>query len=78
MTKLSPDAQVVLAAATHKEYGLDPCDVSNEAARMASTIAAALRALVGANAYEVEGEGWYSLVIDVDDIYAIADELEAQ
>jgi hypothetical protein len=41
-------------------------------------IAAALRALVGANAYEVEGEGWYSLVIDVDDIYAIAAELEGQ
>jgi hypothetical protein len=43
------------------------------------SIAGALRALVGANAYEVEGEGegWYSLVIDVDDIYAIAAELEA-
>ena len=39
-------------------------------------IAAALRALVGGNAYEVEGSGWYSLVIDVDDIYAIAAELE--
>jgi hypothetical protein len=39
-------------------------------------LAAALRALAGANAYEVEGEGWYSLVIDVDDIYAIAAELE--
>ena len=40
-------------------------------------LAAALRALVGANAYEVTGDGWYSLVIDVDDIYAIADELES-
>jgi hypothetical protein len=40
------------------------------------SIAGALRALVGANAYEVEGEGWYSLMIDVDDIYAIAAELE--
>jgi hypothetical protein len=41
-----------------------------------SALAAALRELVGSNAYEVEGPGWYSLVIDVDDIYAIADELE--
>ena len=45
MTKpLSPAAQAVLAAAIRKEYDLNPCDVSNEAARMASTIAAALQA----------------------------------
>ena len=44
---------------------------------MAPLIAGALRALIGGNAYEVEGGGWYSLVIDVDDIYAVADELEA-
>jgi hypothetical protein len=43
-----------------------------------SALAAALRELVGSNAYEVEGPGWYSLVIDVDDIYAIAAELEGQ
>lgn len=46
---------------------------------MAPLIAAALRSLVGGNAYEVsgDGEGWYSLVIDVDDIYAVASELDA-
>jgi len=46
---------------------------------MAPLIASALRGLVGGNAYEVTGgdEGWYSLVVDVDDIYAAADELDA-
>jgi hypothetical protein len=68
MTDLSPAAQAVLDASN-----LYPCNDSRQ------IIAATLRALVGANAYEVEGEGegWYSLVIDVDDIYAIAAELEA-
>jgi hypothetical protein len=70
MTNLSPAAQVVLDAAFTLADNLDR-DVTE-----AEMIAAALRALAGANAYEVEGEGWYSLVIDVDDIYAIADELE--
>ncbi len=66
MTVLSPAAQEVLDA-FHRELPPD-----NEP----GGLAAALRALAGANAYEVEGEGWYSLVIDVDDIYAIAAELE--
>jgi hypothetical protein len=70
MTDLSPAAAAVLDA-----YWASPWDPSlQQEDRYA--IAAALRALVGANAYEVEGEGWYSLVIDVDDIYAIAAELE--
>lgn len=66
MTNLSPAAQAVLDA-----YG------DFESANV-DAMAAALRALVGINAYEVTGndEGWYSLVIDVDDIYAIANELE--
>jgi hypothetical protein len=72
MTELSPAAQAVLDAAADVYW-----DWSDMSPASSSTIAAAaLRALVGANAYEVEGEGWYSLVIDVDDIYAIADELE--
>jgi hypothetical protein len=70
MTNLSPAAQAVLDAAFTLADNLDR-DVTE-----AEMIAAALRVLAGANAYEVEGEGWYSLVIDVDDIYAIADELE--
>jgi hypothetical protein len=65
MTELSPAAQAVL----------DAYDIGFSTPRLC--LAAALRALVGANAYEVEGEGWYSLVIYVDDIYAIAAELEA-
>jgi hypothetical protein len=63
MTKLSPEAQAVLDA--------------YEISYTKSGLVAALRALVGGNAYEVEGGGWYSLVIDVSDIYDIADELEA-
>jgi hypothetical protein len=66
MATLSPAAQAVLDASN-----LYPCNDSRQ------IIAATLRALVGANAYEVEGPGWYRLVIDVDDIYAIAAELEA-
>jgi hypothetical protein len=67
MTKpLSPEAQAVLDAAFAVE----------DARNTIPIIAAALRALVGGNAYEVEGGGWYSLVIDVSDIYDIADELE--
>ena len=64
MTKpLSPEAQAVLDA-----YGTSYTK---------SGLVAALRALVGGNAYEAEGGSWYSLVIDVSDIYDIADELEA-
>jgi hypothetical protein len=73
MTELSPAAQAVSDAYFRYALGKEP---SFEVDRKA--LAAALRALAGANAYEVEGEGWYSLVIDVDDIYAIADELEKQ
>ena len=73
MTELSPQAQAVNDAYFRYALGKEP---SFEVDRKA--LAVALRALAGANAYEVEGEGWYSLVIDVDDIYAIADELEAQ
>ena len=66
MTNLSPAARAVMDA-----FLTAPCD--NEL-----SVAAALRELAGSNAYEVEGGGWYSLVIDVDDIYAIAAELEGQ
>ena len=70
MTELSPSAQAVLDAFWK--------DLDFREDFTPNNIAAALRALVGANAYEAEGDGWYSLVIDVDDIYAIADELEKQ
>ena len=70
MTELSPAAQAVLDAVGD----LYESDIPEDRDIMIAT----LRALVGANAYEVEGEGWYSLVIDVDDIYAIAAELEGK
>ena len=77
MTELSPEARKVLEAVTMKRYDVPPEGLPGFALEMAPLIAGALRALVGGNAYEVEGGGWYSLVIDVDDIYAVADELEA-
>jgi len=77
MTKLSPEAREVLEAVTMKRYDVPPEGLPGFALDMAPLIAGALRALVGGNAYEVEGGGWYSLVIDVDDIYSVADELEA-
>ena len=76
-TPLSPEAKEVLQAVTLKKYDVPPEGLPNFALEMAPLIAAALRGLVGGNAYEVTGEGWYSLVIDVDDIYAVADELDA-
>lgn len=77
MTELSPEAREVLEAVTLKRYDVPPEGLPGFALEMAPLIASALRALVGGNAYEIEGGGWYSLVIDVDDIYAVADELEA-
>ena len=73
MTDLSPTAKPVWDA--YEELLEYECVVTRTDMK---ALAAALRALAGANAYEVEGEGWYSLVIDVDDIYAIADDLEKQ
>lgn len=72
MKKLSPEAQAVWSA--YEKILENECVVT---ATDMKALAAALRALVGANAYEVEGGGWYSLVIDVDDIYAIANEIGA-
>ena len=77
MTKLSPETKEVLTAVTLKKYDVPPQGLPSFALEMAPLIASALRALVGGNAYEVDGGGWYSLVIDVDDIYGVADELEA-
>ena len=77
MTELSPEAQAVRDAVLATYDDSIPKDDHLWALDRASVVAS-LRALVGANAYEAEGDGWYSLVIDVDDIYAIADELENQ
>ena len=45
-SKLSPAAQAVLRAVTQREYSLDPEDIPNEASRLSSYIATALRAAV--------------------------------
>ena len=75
-TPLSPAAQAVLDAANSaSSYGPDDC--LNDARQIA---AAALRALAH-NVYSDEivtcGGSSYALVIEQDDILAIADELEA-
>jgi len=44
MPELSPAAQTVLTAVTQSAYCLDPSDIPNEAARMASIAADALKA----------------------------------
>lgn len=44
MADLSYAAQAVLTAITQDQYGLNPADVPNEAARFSSVAAAALRA----------------------------------
>lgn len=68
MTKLSPAAQAVLdAALPHVVHRY--------------SVAAALRAAaihLRSDEYETCGGASYSLMIDVDDLLAIADELEAQ
>jgi hypothetical protein len=64
---LSP-AQAVLAAVTQALYGLDPDDIPNEAARIASVIAPAIRALADQAG---SAKHWH-----VDQLRAIAAELE--
>ena len=75
MTNLSPAAQAVLDAYCTEADRLDR-EVSHE-----EMLAAALRALAY-NVYSDEvmtcGGSSYALVIERDDILAIADELEAQ
>jgi hypothetical protein len=82
MTELSPAAQAVLTAATQAEYRLDPVDVPNEAARMASVVAPALRAVADqmkmpengglyGNAY------WAGALACETKLRSIANELEA-
>ena len=72
MPKLSPAAQAVLDA--YWEYPWDPTRKHEDR----GVIAASLRAVADAKATEVSVEGHYRTIVDVDDILAIADELEAQ
>lgn len=71
MAELSPQAQAVLDAA-YREIDYIP------QGHVRWAVASALRALAANNAYEFTDwdEDWCNIVIDVDDIYAIATELE--
>ena len=74
MTKLSPAAQAVFDAAFKASWNWD-----EDVPAASHTIAAAvLRTLADTKASEVSVEGHYRTIVDVDDIHAIADELEAQ
>ncbi len=70
---LSPNTQAIYDAFNRIGLYNEP---SFETDRKA--LAAALRAAVQELAYEIHcpGEGWYELVIDANDLYAIATELE--
>jgi hypothetical protein len=70
---LSPNTQAIYDAFNRIGLYNEP---SFETDRKA--LAAALRAVVQELAYEIHcpGEGWYELVIDANDLYAIATELE--
>jgi len=76
MADLSPAAQAVLDAA--KAYATNAwSDATHQ--RFRSGVVAALRVTAQTLAYEIHcpGEGWYELVVDARDLYAIAAELEA-
>ena len=79
MTELSPAANAVLTAVTLKRYDVPPEGLPAFAEEMAPLIAAAIRAA----ALEVHAEeivtcsgASYALVVEVDDLLAIADELK--
>lgn len=81
MTELSPAANAVLTAVTLKRYDVLPEGLPAFAEEMAPLIAAALRAAVlhvYSEEYVTCGGASYALMIDVDDLLAIAAELEAQ
>lgn len=71
MTKqLSPAAQSVLdAAMQHSGSAFDQWHCK--------MVAFAIRAIASENCYEVYGDGWFELVVDVANLYSIANELEA-
>jgi len=81
MPELSPAAQAILTAVTQSQYCLDPSDIPNEAARMASIVADALEALADQSeaVHIVTGPGFseFDVVLRVSDILAIAAELKA-
>jgi hypothetical protein len=75
--KLSPTAQAVVTAVIQSEYCLDPSDIPNEAARMASIAAAADTLEAAADQMTAEPGALNSLGVNYarDALYAIAAEL---
>jgi hypothetical protein len=80
MTQLSPQAQAVLNALLEAKFGKEAVELGFPVMSviLGRELAAALRAAVQELAYEIHcpGEGWYELVIDANDLHAIATELE--
>jgi hypothetical protein len=69
MTAISSTAREVLDVYI-SHWTADPYEISPEA------LAAAIREIAAKYSYEVHDEGWYELVVDAADLYALADELE--
>ena len=74
MPELSAAAQSVLTA--FGKYPLHGDHIANTL--MHGALPAAIREIAAKYSYEVHGDGWYELVVDAADLYALADELEAQ
>jgi hypothetical protein len=74
MSELSPAAQAVLTA--FGKYPLHGDHIANTL--IYGALPAAIREIASTYSYEAHGEGWYELVVDAADLYALADELEAQ
>jgi hypothetical protein len=70
MTELSLAAQSVL-----KAYGSPPIHTDHVIDHRCC-LAAAIRTIASENCYEAYGDGWFELVVDVSDLYSIANELE--
>ena len=77
MKKLSPAAQAVLDA-INKELDEAPWDLTFIAGSAAAAVLRAAALHLHAEEYETCGGCSYSLMVEVDDLLAIANELEAQ
>jgi hypothetical protein len=83
MTNLSPSAQAVLNALLEAKFGKEAVELGFPVMSviLGRELAAAIRALaynVYSDEYVTCGGSSYALMIDMDDILAIAAELEAQ
>ena len=70
MTELSPAAQQVFWAFNEAASG------KPEEWHYLPAIAAAIREIAAKYSYEAHDDGWYELVVDASDLYALADELD--